>query len=122
MYDLGANFTQSLIQYDILRASVQKNDGMDISVQDMNFGIYRPLDSNGNILWDYDENRLTGTPYYIIFEQSTSDVEFVITVYFDAKYANWDLHSITLDPFDDRGSDNSVTIKSITLIEPIDSK
>lgn len=120
--DKGETFNQSLIQYDILRATVQKNDGTDISLQDMNFGIYRPLDINGNILWDYDENRLTGTPYYIIFEQSTSDVEFVITVYFDAKYANWDLHSITLDPFDDRGDDNSVIIKSITLIEPIDSK
>ena len=118
--DLGVEFNQSYIQYDILSATIQKTTSS--KAIDMDFGICRPLDSNGNVVYDYDENRLTGTPYYVVFERSDSSTEFILTIYFDAKYAKWDLHSITLDPFDDRAKCNTVTIKSITLIEPLEKK
>ena len=71
------------------------------------------------LIYDYDENKEPGLPYYAIIEQGSDNSTYVITVLFDSKYSNYDLHSITFDPFDDANRDNTMTIKAITLIHPI---
>lgn len=85
-------------------------------------GYLKPHDSNGDIIYDLDENSNKGLPYFVIIEKDITTRTYVITVLFDSKYSNYDLHSITLDPFDDANKDNTVTIKSITLIHPILNK
>ncbi len=92
----------------------------DIEKSNAVFGIWRPV-SNGEVQYDYDENNKYNSPYYVITSGNTAD-EQVITIYFDCKYTNWDLHSITLQPFYDAAKINTMIITSIELIEPMEAK
>lgn len=92
----------------------------DIEKSNAVFGIWRPI-IDGEVQYDYDENRKYNSPYYVITSGNTAD-EQVITIYFDCKYTNWDLHSITLQPFYDAAKINTMIITSIELIEPMEAK
>ena len=84
----------------------------EINETNLPTGIYRPSNSSA----DLDEFNNPGAPYFVIINQTGSSM--TVRILFDAKYENWNLHRITLDPFNDKDKDNTMLIKSFRLIHP----
>ena len=72
-----------------------------------------------DIYWDTDEFSQQGLPYYVVVPKSEKDGNVSITILFDLDKIDTDIYTVTFDPFDFANQNNTMTIKTITIISDV---
>ena len=80
---------------------------------------YADILNGKNTYGDQDQNLVEGEPPYVVITQTDENASITFTILFDLDKISSDIHMVELDPFDFGNCDNTILIKTITIISDV---